>query len=137
MMEPGKPGLENRQGVPWGARQVWLLLNRGRLRDSHGHGHRLPPYARTDRALRGAADLLRRLHAVASGFQPAITSYRNHPRPPGTGKMISHGDLGPWNTVYHHGMPVAVIDWDSTGPVSPLADLADRGPSCLWPRPGS
>jgi hypothetical protein len=31
-----------------------------------GHGHRLPPYARTDGALRGAGDLLRRLHAAAS-----------------------------------------------------------------------
>jgi aminoglycoside phosphotransferase (APT) family kinase protein len=90
-----------------------------------GHGHRLPPYARTDLALRGAADLLRQLHAAASRFQPAITSYRNHPRPPGTGEIISHGDLGPWNTVYRDGMPVPFIDWDSAGPVSPLADLAD------------
>jgi hypothetical protein len=90
-----------------------------------GHGHRLPPYARTDRALRGAADLLRQLHAAASGFQPAITSYRFHPRPPRAREIISHGDLGPWNTVYRDGIPVAFIDWDSAGPVSPLADLAD------------
>jgi hypothetical protein len=90
-----------------------------------GHGHRLPPYARTDLALYGVADLLRQLHAAASGFQPAITSYRNHPRPARAGEIISHGDLGPWNTVYRDGMPVAFIDWDSAGPISPLADLAD------------
>jgi hypothetical protein len=90
-----------------------------------GHGHRLPPYARTDRALRGAGDLLRQLHAAASGFQPAFTRYRNHPRPARLGEIISHGDLGPWNTVYRDGIPVAFIDWDSAGPVSPLADLAD------------
>ena len=90
-----------------------------------GHGHRLPPYARTDVALCGAADLLRQLQAAASGFQPAITSYRFRPRPPRAGEIISHGDLGPWNTVYRDGIPVAFIDWDSAGPVSPLDELAD------------
>ena len=44
-----------------------------------GHGNRLPPYARTDLALRGAAELLRKLHMTAAGFQPAMTSYRFHP----------------------------------------------------------
>jgi len=90
-----------------------------------GHGHRLPPFARTVLALRGAADLLRKLHSAAAGFQPAVTSYRFRPRPPGAGEIISHGDLGPWNTVYRDGIPVAFIDWDSAGPVTALADLAD------------
>ena len=90
-----------------------------------GHGQRLPPYARTDLALRAVADLLRQLHAAASGFHPAITSYRFRPRPPRAGEIISHGDPGPKNTVYRDGIPVAFIDWDSAGPVSPLADLAD------------
>jgi hypothetical protein len=90
-----------------------------------GHGHRLPPYARTDLALRGTAELLRKLHSAATGFQPVITSYRFHPRPPRAGEIISHGDLGPWNTVYRDGIPIAFIDWDSAQPVSPLADLAD------------
>ncbi|HLQ57422.1 MAG TPA: phosphotransferase [Streptosporangiaceae bacterium] len=90
-----------------------------------GHGHRLPPYARTDLALRGAAELIRKLHSAASGFQPAITSYRFHPHPPREGEIVSHGDLGPWNTVYRHGIPVAFIDWDSAQPVDPLADLAN------------
>src|SRR6266700_5278415 len=89
-----------------------------------GRGHRLPPYARTDLALRGAGRLIRRLHVAASGFQPLITSYRFDPRPPRLGEIISHGDLGPWNTVYRDGIPVAFIDWDSAGPVGPLADLA-------------
>ena len=47
-----------------------------------GHGHRLPPYARTDTALRGAAKLIRNLHCAAAGFGPVITSYRFDPRPP-------------------------------------------------------
>ncbi len=58
-------------------------------------------------------------------LQPATTSYRFRPRPPRAGEIISHGDLGPWNTVYRDGIPVAFIDWDSAGPVSPLDDLAD------------
>lgn len=88
-----------------------------------GHGRRLPPYARTDAALRGAAELIRTLHSAA-GFRPAITSYRFDQRPPRPGEVVSHGDLGPWNTVYRDGIPVAFIDWDSAGPVDPLADLA-------------
>jgi len=90
-----------------------------------GHGHRLPPYARTDAALRGAGRLLRELHTAAVGFQPRITSYRLDPRPPGPGEIVSHGDLGPWNTVYREGMPVAFIDFDAARPVDPVADLAD------------
>ena len=34
------------------------------------------------------------------------------------------GDLGPWNTVYRDGVPVAFIDWDGAEPVEPVADLA-------------
>ncbi|MBV9093507.1 MAG: phosphotransferase [Streptosporangiaceae bacterium] len=90
-----------------------------------GHGQRLPPYARTERALRGAARLIRRLHQAAAGFRPAITSYRFHPYPPQPGELVSHGDLGPWNTVYRDGIPVGFIDWDAAQPVDPLADLAD------------
>ena len=90
-----------------------------------GHGHLLPPYARTELALRGAADLIRQLHAAAAGFRPAITGYRFHPHPPKPGEIVSHGDLGPWNTVYRHGAPVAFIDWDAAQPVDPLVELAE------------
>ena len=93
-----------------------------------GHGHRLPPYAQTELALRGAAELIRRLHRAATGFRPAITTYRLHPCPPKPGEIVSHGDLGPWNTVYRGGMPVAFIDWDAAGPIEPLVDLA----SAAW-----
>jgi len=89
-----------------------------------GRGHRLPPHARTEAALSGAAELIRALHQAAAGFRPAITSYRFHPRPPSAGEIISHGDLGPWNTVYRDGMPVAFIDWDAARPVRPLDELA-------------
>jgi aminoglycoside phosphotransferase (APT) family kinase protein len=89
-----------------------------------GHGHRLPAFARTERALRGAAALLRGLHAASAGFRPARTEYRYHPFPPRAGEIVSHGDLGPWNTVYRDGIPVGFIDWDGAQPVDPLVDLA-------------
>ncbi len=90
-----------------------------------GRGNRLPTYARTDQALCRTAQLLRRLHRVSLDFEPAVTCYRFHPRPPRPGEVISHGDLGPWNTAYRDGLPVAFIDWDSAQPADPLTDLAD------------
>jgi hypothetical protein len=90
-----------------------------------GRGHRLPPYARTDDALVAAGKLVRALHDAAVGFEPAQTGYRFHPHPPRPGEVVSHGDLGPWNTVYRDGLPIAFIDWDSAQPVDPVADLAD------------
>lgn len=89
-----------------------------------GHGHRLPPHARTEAALTAGAELVRQLHKAARGYVPANTEYRFHPHPPRAGEIVSHGDLGPWNTVYRSGLPVAFIDWDAAGPVDPLLDLA-------------
>jgi hypothetical protein len=89
-----------------------------------GHGARLPRWARTERALTGAAQLLCRLHTASAGFTPTITDYRFHPYPPRTGQIVSHGDLGPWNTVYRQGIPVAFIDWDAAQPADPIDDLA-------------
>jgi aminoglycoside phosphotransferase (APT) family kinase protein len=89
-----------------------------------GRGNHLPPYARTEQALTGAARLLRQLHTAAAGFEPTRTDYRFHPHPPRPGEVVSHGDLGPWNTVYRGGVPVAFIDWDGAQPVDPTVDLA-------------
>jgi hypothetical protein len=89
-----------------------------------GRGHRLPSYARSDRALAGAGELLRELHEKAAGFAPTVVDYRFHPHPPTIGQVVSHGDLGPWNTVYRDGTPVAFIDWDAVHPVDPMVELA-------------
>src|SRR5262249_37002927 len=85
-----------------GNREVLTFIDGDVAADPHwqpGHGHRLLPYARTGLALRGVAQLIRNLHSAAAGFRPAITSYRFGPRPPQPGEVVSHGDLGPWNTV--------------------------------------
>ncbi|MGH3487128.1 MAG: phosphotransferase [Actinopolymorphaceae bacterium] len=89
-----------------------------------GRGHRLPSYARSDAALVGAGELLRDLHAKAASFVPTVVDYRLHPHPPTEGQIVSHGDLGPWNTVYRAGVPVAFIDWDGAQPVDPVVELA-------------
>lgn len=89
-----------------------------------GRGHRLPPYARTEDSLTGVARLLRQLHDAAREFVPTSIGYRYHPYPPRAGEIISHGDLGPWNTVYRGGVPAAFIDWDAAGPVEPILDLS-------------
>lgn len=39
-------------------------------------------------------------------------------------RVISHGDVAPWNTVTREGMPIAFIDWEFTGPVDPMVELA-------------
>ncbi len=109
-------------------REVLTYLDGEVAADPHwhpGHGHRLPAYTRSDEALRATARLLRRLHDASVGFAPELTSYRSHPYPPLPGEIVCHGDLGPWNTVYRAGVPVAFIDWDAACPARPLTDLAD------------
>src|SRR5262249_8784144 len=58
---------------------------------------------------------------AAAGSGRAGTPSGSPPPPPLPGEVVSHGDLGPWNTVYRDGAPVAFIDWDGAGPVEPVA----------------
>ena len=109
---PGSPDLHRRR-----RRQSTRAGSRGT-----GTGSR--PMRRTDLALRGAAKLIRK---TAHGVRRLPASDHQLPFRPAsarTGEIVSHGDLGPWNTVYRDGMPVAFIDWDAAQPVDPLADLA-------------
>jgi phosphotransferase family enzyme len=39
------------------------------------------------------------------------------------GDVICHGDYGPWNLVWRHGMPVAIIDFDSAYRGDPADDV--------------
>lgn len=36
---------------------------------------------------------------------------------------MCHGDLGPWNTIWRDGRPVAFIDWDFAEPAPALMDV--------------
>ncbi len=44
--------------------------------------------------------------------------------PAGTAEVVCHTDLGPHNTVYQDGRPVALIDWGDARPGTRLEDLA-------------
>ena len=87
-----------------------------------------PAEWRTDEALVAVALLIRNLHEAAVGFHPSRPAWRMHDRPMAAGEIVCHGDLGPWNTVYRDGLPVALIDWDSAKPDHPFLDLA----SAAW-----
>jgi Ser/Thr protein kinase RdoA (MazF antagonist) len=89
-----------------------------------GQGLRLPAPARSTDALVAAARLLRELHTAAAGFDPRTADFRFHPHRMRAGEVMTHGDLGPWNTVYRDGLPAAFIDWDACRPLDPVVDLA-------------
>ncbi len=89
-----------------------------------GQGLRLPASARSTEALVAAGRLLRQLHTAAAGFEPQTAGFRFYPHPPREGELMTHGDLGPWNTVYRDGLPVAFIDWDACRPLDPMVDVA-------------
>lgn len=40
------------------------------------------------------------------------------------GEIVVHGDIGPHNTVYSNGIPVAFIDWDQAHPSEAILELA-------------
>ncbi len=72
-------------------------------------------------------NMLRDLHVATASYRP----------PPdaqwgpwygrdigGTDRIIGHCDFTPWNIVARDGLPVALIDWDFSGPVDRLVELA-------------
>ena len=81
-------------------------------------------------SIEGAAALgrmLRDLHEATSGFRPAPGAvwFPWHGRHlGGPHRVIGHCDVAPWNIVARDGLPVALIDWETAGPVDPLVELA-------------
>jgi len=71
--------------------------------------------------------LLRELHQATSTFHPPAGAvwFPWHGRDlGGPVKVIGHCDVAPWNIVARQRMPVALIDWETAGPVDPLVELA-------------
>jgi Ser/Thr protein kinase RdoA (MazF antagonist) len=89
-----------------------------------GKGNPLTPRMRSAESLQAVAALLRELHEASAGFTPPTATFQFHHHPLRPGEIMSHGDLGPWNTVYREGRPAAFIDWDACQPVDPLLDVA-------------
>lgn len=65
--------------------------------------------------------LHRRLHEAAATYAPSAPVWsRGWPRglpEQDTDVVIGHGDPGPWNVLSRDDRPVALIDWDTAGPV--------------------
>lgn len=79
----------------------------------------------SDAALAGAAALLRRFHDSTVDFAAARPDgWRFQVGAPRSGPVICHNDLGPYNTVYRGGLPVAFIDWDFAAPAPRGWDVA-------------
>ncbi len=86
-----------------------------------------PGWAQSDECLAESATLLRALHDASSSFVPPVGArWRQHDCPAlARGEIVCHGDVGPHNTVYRDGRPVALIDWDSVRPNHPLVEFGN------------
>ncbi|TYB48140.1 phosphotransferase [Actinomadura chibensis] len=93
--------------------------------DTIGERHPWPAWPHSDRALRQAAEWMRRLHDTTAGFVPpdgAVWLAGQSWRP---GLVIGHHDASPYNAVWDEesGL-VGFVDWDTAGPSSREFDLA-------------
>ena len=71
--------------------------------------------------------MLRDLHRATRSFRPPPDAewFPWHGRDLGSAvKVFGHCDVAPWNIVARDGLPVALIDWETAGPVDPLVELA-------------
>ena len=75
--------------------------------------------------LREYARLIRRYHDAVAGYEPdpdaEWMTARGGPRP---GEVLTHGDVGPWNTVWRGERVVGLLDWDQAAPRPALHDVA-------------
>lgn len=77
----------------------------------------------SDEALTDVATLLRAFHDATLDFTPPPTAtWHFTPRTPT--EVICHGDIAPYNTVFHDGRPVAFIDFDTAHPAPRVWDVA-------------
>jgi hypothetical protein len=99
----------------------------GREMLKYVEGEFVHPGPWSDEALVEVGLMLRRLHDVTASFNPAFDAAWQpwFLRELGESRrIISHGDVTPWNMVTKDGMPFTLIDWEYAGPVDPLVELA-------------
>ncbi len=102
--------------------------------DGDSPSYPMPDWVWTDELLVEVAKATRRLHDVSAGFDLSRDGWRRTAIEPR--KVISHGDLAPYNVVCREGRFVALIDWDYAIPAPigwDLADLAYRWVSLTAP----
>ncbi|HYA35447.1 MAG TPA: phosphotransferase, partial [Candidatus Binataceae bacterium] len=84
---------------------------------------------RSRSSLAATARMIREFHdAVGTFAPPSDAHWRGISGAPPGNDVICHNDLGPFNTVFRRGQPVAIIDWNNAAPGSRMWDVA----CALW-----
>lgn len=85
------------------------------------------PFAWSDEAAAEVGKMLGDLHRATASFTPPSDAvwmpWWGRDLPAAT-PVIGHCDAAPWNFLAVDGHPVALIDWDTAGPVGAMWDLA-------------
>jgi hypothetical protein len=90
-------------------------------------GDDLPSTGLSEEGAFAVGALLRSAHDTLRNFKPSgdevwMPSWIRSL--PGNDGIIGHCDVAPWNFVCRAGVPIALVDWDSCGPVALVWELA-------------
>ena len=96
---------------------------------TRGHGNKRSGRRTHRQCLVEVARLIRELHDASADFRPANPVWSEHAYPMLPAEVACHSDLGPHNTVYRDGLPLAFIDWDGARPNEPLLEF---GMAAWW-----
>ncbi|GAA2278574.1 MULTISPECIES: phosphotransferase enzyme family protein [Kitasatospora] len=117
LKEAGFAGAPRAHGFDADGREILDFL------PGHVANYPLPDYVRSDATLQAVAVMLRHYHDATVSFTPAAdASWYLPSREPA--EVICHGDVAPYNCVFHDGRPVAFIDFDTAHPGPRIWDLA-------------
>lgn len=77
----------------------------------------------TDHGLSAFARLLRSYHNAVRDFSPTDAGWAFEADAADQEVLISHGDFGPWNTVWQDDELVGLLDWDYAAPRPAMHDV--------------
>jgi Phosphotransferase enzyme family len=89
-----------------------------------GASYPWPAWVWTDNLLADMGSLSAAYHAAVSDFDAAGLRWQYELLDPGTGGIVCHHDLAPYNVVASDGSICGVFDWDLAGPGTARSDLA-------------
>lgn len=105
----------------------FIGVEEGRELTAFAEGELVHPQKWSDEALYAIGELTVRLHRAGREFVPD-ESLGYAPwclRELGGGERIwCHGDIAPWNLLTQDGQPSCLVDWEFSGPLDPLTELA-------------